>query len=303
VWHHRSVTDERQPATGFALRDPFPWPELASLAHEGESFGYEVLFLPEISSRDTLVALNAIAGETDRLRFGPGIAPLPARAPALLGMAAATVAERSDGRLILGLGTGPAGPGALDRLRGTVLALRSLFATGTAELDGERLALGLRPPPIPIWIAALGPRAVALAGEVADGVLLNWCTPERVGQARAALTDAARAAGRDPRDVAVGVYVRAAVDDRDAAGAAIGAAAEYGGYPAYGRQFVAMGLDPGDPAAIADAVCLVGTSAAGRARLAAYRAAGADLPVVYPVLPAGPPDAGRASAQLRALIG
>ena len=143
-----------------------------------------------------------------------------------------------------------------------------------------------------------------LAGEVADGVLLNWCTPERVAQARAAIDAAAREAGRDPADVAVGVYVRAAVDDDAAAAAAVHAAAEYAGYPAYRRQFAAMGLDPEDPEAIAAAVCLVGDAGTGRARLRAYRDAGADLPVVYPVLRPRPGGATRRPrAMLRALAG
>ena len=296
------MSDERQPrGLGFALRDPYPWGELADLARTGEALGYRALFLPEISSRDTLVALNALAGETDRLLLGPGIAPLPSRSPALLAMAAATVAERSGGRLLLGLGTGPGGPGALARLRDTVLALRSLFTEGVADLAGERLRLQLRPPPIPIWIAALGPRAVALAGEVADGVLLNWCTPARVTTARGAIARAAREAGRDPAEVTVGVYVRAAVDDDEAAAAAVRAAAEYASYPAYRRQFAAMDLDPAKPEAIAAAVCLLGDAGAARSRLDAYREAGADLAVVYPVLAAGPPAADRAAATLRAL--
>ncbi|HYJ59831.1 MAG TPA: LLM class flavin-dependent oxidoreductase [Actinomycetota bacterium] len=298
------MSEERQPrGLGFALRDPYAWDDLASLAREGEALGYRALFLPEISSRDTLVALNALAGETDRLLLGPGIAPLPARSTALLAMAAATVAERSGGRLLLGLGAGPPRPGALAQLRDTVLALRSLFAEGRADLAGERLTLGLRPPPVPIWIAALGPRAVRLAGAVADGVLLNWCTPDRVAQARSAIDAAAREAGRDPADVAVGVYVRAAVNDDAAAAAAVRAAAEYAGYPAYRRQFAAMGLDPEDPGAIAAAVCLVGDAGAGRGRLRAYRDAGADLPVVYPVLPHGPAAPSPARAMLRALAG
>ena len=105
---------ERQPdATGFALRDPYPWAALAGLARAGEAAGYRALFLPEVGSRDTLATLTGLAGETDRLLLGTGVVPLPARSPALLSMAAATVQERSGGRLVLGLGTGPSAPGAL----------------------------------------------------------------------------------------------------------------------------------------------------------------------------------------------
>ena len=69
------------------------------------------MFLPEIGARDTFGALTGLAGETDRLLLGTGVVPIPARTPSLLAMAAATVQERSGGRLLLGLGTGPAGAG------------------------------------------------------------------------------------------------------------------------------------------------------------------------------------------------
>lgn len=296
------MPDERQPTgRAVALRDPFRWPDLAALAREAETLGYRALFMPEIASRDTLAALTGLAGETTSLLLGPGVAPLPARSAQLLAMAAATVAERSGGRLLLGLGTGPAVPGALDRLRATVIALREVFTTGAADLAGDRLGLQLLPPRVPIWIAALGPKAVGLAAEVADGVLLNWCTPDRVAQARAAIGDGARAAGRDPSEVTIGVYVRAAVGDPDGEAAATTAATEYASYPAYRRQFEAMGLDPSDPVALARSVCVVGDAGRARRRLDDYVAAGADLTVVYPVIAPGEPDPSRASETLRAM--
>ena len=66
--------------------------------------------------------------------------------------------------------------------------------------DGSTLVLDR---PVPIWIAALGPRALALAGTLADGVLLNWCTPARVTEAKHIVVDAALAAGRDPSAITV----------------------------------------------------------------------------------------------------
>ena len=287
--------------TAFALRDPLPWPAFAGLARDGEALGYGTVFLPEITGRDTLVALGAVAGETRGLRLGTGIVPIGARAPLLTAMAAAAVQERSAGRLVLGLGTGPAAPGALERLRALIGQLRSLFAGEAVDLaDGPRRLTLLPPVPIPIWIAALGPRAVRLAAEVADGVLLNWCTPERVAAARRAIDEHAGAAGRDPADVTVGVYVRGSLvgDDEAATLALRTAAGEYASYPAYARQFDAMDLGaearaaaeahrsgrPLDvPGPLVRAVCLPGDPAEARDRLDAYRDAGADLPVVYPV--------------------
>src|SRR2546427_11619181 len=78
------------------------------------------MFMPEVGARDVLAALTGIAGETGGLLLGSGVLPLPARSPRLLAQAGATVQERSNGRLILGLGTGPAVRGALNRRRATV---------------------------------------------------------------------------------------------------------------------------------------------------------------------------------------
>jgi len=297
------VDDPRQlRGTGFSLRDPFAWTDLRALVREGESLGYAAVFLPEIDGRDTFVALGEIAAETSMLRLANGIAPITSRPVVLTAMAAAAVQERSGGRHVVGLGTGPSRPGALDRLREHVAALRRLLAGD--EVDGKRLSLRLDAPP-PIWIAALGPKAVSLGAEVADGVLLNWCTPERVADARRQVEEAAAGAGRDPRSVAIGVYVRGNLgsDRRSLAEMA----SQYARYPAYARQFEAMGLGRAARAAaggaseeLVAAVCLPADPEAARERLLAYAAAGADLPVVYPVV-AGTDASDDALATIRGL--
>ena len=290
----------RQTALGFALRDAYPWPDLAALASVGEQLGFEALFLPEVGARDTLAALAALAGVTDRMRLGTGVVPLPSRSPELLAMAAATVHECSGGRLLLGLGTGPSTRGALDRLRTTVLALRAAFGGVAGAVDGVEVRTGLAlPSPPEIWIAALGPRATRMAGAIADGVLLNWCTPERVALAVEQVTAGATEAGRDRHDVTIAVYIRAPLVEGSGA-AALRAAADYAGYPAYRRQFEAMGLDPADPDAIVRGVMLHDAAEAAD-RLTAYRAAGADLPIVYPVIPLGAPSFAAAAEILRLL--
>src|SRR6185436_6226197 len=127
----------RQTALGFALRDAYPWPDLAALASVGEQLGFEALFLPEVGARDTLAALAALAGVTDRLRLGTGVVPLPSRPPELLAMAAATVHECSGGRLLLGLGTGPSTRGP-HGARATVAAGDLDRGTGSArDADGR----------------------------------------------------------------------------------------------------------------------------------------------------------------------
>jgi len=270
-----AVGELRQPTgTAFTIRD-LPWTDVATIAREGESLGYEAVFLPETGTRDTLATLAVLSAETTTLLLGTGVIPMGARTARLAAMAAATVQERSEGRLVLGVGTGGAVPGALDRLRTYVAEIRELIAASPLPMSD----------PVPVWIAALGPRATRLAGEIADGVILNWCTPERVGEAREAIRAAAGETGRDPDAVTISVYVRAAFSER-ADEALLAAAAEYSSYPSYARQFEAMGVAP-SAEAVVDAICLRGDREAAKERLEAYRQAGADIPVVYPVLAPG----------------
>ncbi|MGH2635397.1 MAG: LLM class flavin-dependent oxidoreductase [Actinomycetota bacterium] len=301
------MREVRQPdGIAFALRDALPWNDFSAIVRAAETTGYAAVFLPEITGRDAIVTLGALAGDTRDVLLGSGIVPMGSRTLLLTAMAAATVQERSGGRLVLGLGTGAAGPGALDRLRETVLGVRALLGGEPFERKGERLRLSLDPGlPVPVWISALGPKAMRLAGEVADGVLLNWCPPERVVFARERIAEGAASRGRDPAEIACSVYVRSWVgEDESAAMPDLkAAAAQYASYPAYARQFDESGLGeearvaagahragrPDDvPESLVRAVCAVGGTAPER--IAAYRAAGADLPVVYPV-PVGEPAA------------
>jgi len=309
----------RQPAvsgTAFAVRDAWPWPTLTRLTALGDELGFRAVFLPEIAGRDAIAALTGLAESAPRLLLGTGVVPMTSRRPALTAMGVATLQERSEGRAILGLGTGRPRAGALDELRAQVLEIRARL---DAMTDADATAGLVLDRPVPIWIAALGPRAVAMAGAVADGVLLNWCTPERVAQARAGLEEAADDAGRDPASITVAAYIRAAVDDDPASEAGARralavAAGEYATYPAYRRQFDAM--EVGAAAAVAAAgvgeippeavepllerVCLTGDAPRARARMTEYRRAGCDLPVVYPV-PFGADGQASVARTLRAL--
>ena len=304
--------------TAFALRDPWRWPDFAALVRSGQAQGYSGVFLPEIAGRDAFAALTALAGETSTLQLGTGIVPMNARTPQLTAMAAATAHERSGGRVIVGLGTGPAVPGALDRLRSIVLALRAVFRGEAASVDGREIRLSLPLESLPqIWVSALGPKAVALAGEIADGVLLNWCPPQRVDAVRSQLAVGAARVGRDPATVTVAAYIRASLG-QDPAAAMIAlqdAAGEYAGYPAYARQFdeAGLGREAGEAAAahaagrpldvperLVHAVALTGDQARARARLQDYLDAGLDVPVIYPVAAGGDP-LGSVRATLAAL--
>jgi alkanesulfonate monooxygenase SsuD/methylene tetrahydromethanopterin reductase-like flavin-dependent oxidoreductase (luciferase family) len=284
------------PGTGFAIRDALPWKDLSTVVSSAEQAGYGALFLPEIVGRDALVTLGALAGETRGLRLGTGVIPMRSRTPRLTAMAAATVHERSGGRLVLGIGTGGSGRGTLEALRATVKEIRTLLA-GDPDEDGDQLSLDPGSP-VPVWVSALGPRAMRLAGEIADGVILNWCTPDRIAFARARIAEGAEAARRDPAEVAISVYVRSWVggDETEAISALKEMAGQYASYPSYRRQFDEMGLGPQAsvagqahragrpedvPEVLVRTVCAVGDEAGGRVE--AFRDAGADLPIVYPV--------------------
>jgi 5,10-methylenetetrahydromethanopterin reductase len=288
---------ERQ-RIGVALRDPLPWRDLAMIVETAEETGFDVAFFPEIpGGRDTLATISGLAANTSSLRLGSGVVALPSRRLSLLAMAAATAHERTGGRLILGLGSGLPGPGSLDRVRAAVAFLRDVFAGNAVDEAGMPFTLNLDPGSAPpIWVAALGDRMVALAGEVADGVLLNWCPPERAHRAAATVADAAARADRDPPEI--GVYVRGCLGAEESVALhALGAmAGQYASLPHYRRQLEACGL--GGPArAAADALaagrpggeelvralCLVGDPDRAKRRLDEYRDAGAALPILYPV--------------------
>ncbi|MEX0991694.1 MAG: LLM class flavin-dependent oxidoreductase [Actinomycetota bacterium] len=275
--------------TGLAIRDPLPWHELVLTAELAERTGYETLFVPEIAGREAFSSLAGLARATYRLRLGPGVIPLGSRSHEVLAMGAATVQELSQGRFILGLGAGTPGVGSLDRVRDAVAFVRVALVGKEVHAEGDdesfKLTLDPGPQPVPIWLAALGPKMMRLAGGIADGVLLNWCPPERVSEARRLVHEGAEAAGRDPADVTIGVYVRACVGQEESVAlpALREAAAGYVGDPAYRRQFESVGLDPERIDDVVRAVCAVGDAVTARAHLGAYREAGADVPVVYPV--------------------
>ena len=265
--------------TGVAIREPLAWHDLVQVVQTAEQTGYEALFVPEGLGREAFATLAGLAPATERILLGPGVAAVTARPARTAAMAAATVQELSGGRFILGIGAG---------FERKIEAIRAYVN----EVRQTQLSFDAGPTP-PVWLAALGDRMIALAGEIADGVLLNWCTPERVQQARATLTEAAERAGRDSKSVTLATYIRACIepDETVALQAIQPQAQQYASIPHYRQQFDRMGLSKeaeqaarGDlPAALIRAIALAGDPEAAKQRLQAYRDAGADLPAVYPV--------------------
>jgi 5,10-methylenetetrahydromethanopterin reductase len=317
--------------TGLVLRDPLPWDDCVQVVKTAEETGYEAVFVPEISGREAFTTLTGFALSTSRIRLGTGVVTIRARSPVTTAMAAASVNDLSGGRFVLGVGSGtPARrpgseslevqgtlepsnarrlrpPSTLDLVRRYVAIVRQAMAGQMVQGDdlfggvgGFRLDLQSSSSPRPIWLGALGDRMISLAGEVADGVILNWCTPERVAAARRILHQAADQAGRPPQDVTVAVYVRAClgVEEPVALQALRSVTGRYATIPHYLRQLQAMGL--GEEGAIAAkafeadrrdevpdrlvrALTVTGGRGEALGRFAAYRDAGADLVLCYPV--------------------
>jgi alkanesulfonate monooxygenase SsuD/methylene tetrahydromethanopterin reductase-like flavin-dependent oxidoreductase (luciferase family) len=274
-------------------RDVLPFPDLVHAVHAAERCGYEAVFMPEIAAREAFSVLVALAGTTERIGLTTGVVRIDRRDLRTTALAAATAAEAAPGRFVLGLGSNL----PIEETGSFLASLRRLLAGEV--VDGPNGPERLDRPPgagaVPLYLAALGPRMCELAGERADGVILNWCTPERVVRARDEIARGADRAGRDPRSVRIAVYVRTSVEpDEGLAVAALrDAASQYAGMPTYRRQFEAMGLGEEaaaaarSPAEVPDsllrAVCAWGGRDEALERLDAYRRAGADPVVVYPV--------------------
>lgn len=128
------------------------------------------------------------------LGAGISVVPLDAWDGDRLAQLAVQTAASGDG-FVLGVGSGRATTGALRLVREGVASLRR------------------RAPGVPIHVGALGPRMLELAGEVADGVALNWCGPEQVAWSRERVAAGALRAGRDPARVRIVEYIRVAVSD------------------------------------------------------------------------------------------
>ena len=182
--------------------------ELIALAQEAERLGYDSAWTAEAWGTDAVTVLAWLGATTTTIRLGTGIMQMPARTPAMTAMTAATLDLMSGGRVLLGLGT--SGPQVVEgwhgepfgkplgRTREYVEIVRAAIRRELVQHQGEHyeipyrgddatglglpLKLMLRPmrTEIPVYLAAIGPRNVALAAEIADGWLPVWVSPEKL---------------------------------------------------------------------------------------------------------------------------
>jgi F420-dependent oxidoreductase-like protein len=211
-----------------------------SVVQEAERLGFDSVWAAEAYGSDAATVLAWLAAGTSTIRLGSAIFQMPGRSPAMTAMTAATIDELSAGRMILGIGS--SGPQVaegwhgqrfarqLTRTREYVEVVRLALSRERLEYHGETIELPLPDGPgkalrltiapnqdrIPIYLAAIGPKNTALAGEIADGWIPTFFSPEHVGELQGLLEQGAARAGRslDGFDMAPTVNAHVS-DDRE----------------------------------------------------------------------------------------
>ena len=208
----------------------------ADLSQEAARLGYTSIWTPEGTGYDSFQICEQRWAASrkvvpDGLTTGIGVSPVMYRTPVGFAMSAGTLSALTGGRFIMGIGSGGAYRpesrrsvgfpriSALSLMRDYLITVRGLVAGQEVNYKGEVVTLrgvklGISPPPrTPVYLGALGPEMLRLAGELADGVCLNWCTPEQIAWSRERIAEGAARAGRDPASVKVVEYIRVCVDD------------------------------------------------------------------------------------------
>ena len=191
-----------------------------AVVQEAERLGYDSVWTAEAYGSDAATVLAWLAARTTTIKLGSAIFQMPGRSAAMTAMTAATIDELSGGRMILGIGS--SGPQVaegwhgqrfarqLQRTREYVAVVRKALARERLEFHGETLELPLPDGPgkplkltispvqeqIPIYLAAIGPKNTALAGEIADGWIPTFFSPDHVGDLLALLQEGAEKSGR-----------------------------------------------------------------------------------------------------------
>ncbi len=283
-----------------------------------ESLGYETVYVTHIAGRESLTVLTAYALATSKIRVGTGVVPIYTRTPATMGQTAATIDELSNGRLTLGLGVshrivvegwhGQSIDRPVREMREYASIVRAIVR-GEDPPKGEKWSTsfhlaGLEPrPELPIYIAALSPAMLRLAGEIGDGVLLWLCSPQYIEDVVIPeVTRGRERAGKtlEGFDIVPAVPAALVEDPSEAFAAMRRELLPYFGLPFYRAMLERSGFESdiaaydaagGDVDAMQtaisegflEALTAVGDEAAVHAGLDRYRSSGATSPCLGPI--------------------
>ena len=204
--------------------------ELIECVRAADACGYDSFWMPEAWEHDAFTVLTELATCTRRIHLCTGIINVFSRSPALIAMSAASLDEISGGRFRLGLGTSGArvvedfhGIGfdkPLTRLTEAIRIIRALLEGQRVDFSGEcftlqRFKLGFKPlrPDIPIYIAALTPKSIRKAGELADGWLPTHWPRARLRDGVAEVNAGAGQSNRDAGQIEIAPFVNVIVSD------------------------------------------------------------------------------------------
>lgn len=224
-----TATSNRATRLGVSLAPTkqIPIEALVELSQLAERLGYASVWVPETWGSEATVSLTMLASNTERIGIAAGVFNIYSRSAALIAQTTATLQNISNGRFTLGIGT--SGPIVVEkwhgehfrrpigRTRDYIEVIRLALSGRTVDYTGVDMQLkGFRlsnPPalPVPIYLAALGPRNIRLAGELADGWLPIFAARGHLSKLTETLHEGIRAAGRFPNQVAVAAYIPAAL--------------------------------------------------------------------------------------------
>jgi alkanesulfonate monooxygenase SsuD/methylene tetrahydromethanopterin reductase-like flavin-dependent oxidoreductase (luciferase family) len=211
-----------------------------ALVQESARLGYESLWMPAgVTGRSVFqTSVEWWQATTDviaeGLTLGISVVPFPGWMVPTLAAESATVNEITNGKFILGIGLGgypaesfrkqfglPMVP-PVAFTRDYLCTLRPLFAGKSVDYAGKGVnlhgvQLAVKAPPVPVYLAAMGPQMLRLSGALSDGVTPNWSSPEQIAWMRQHVAEGARHAGRDPAEVPFAQYIRVCIDDDEQA--------------------------------------------------------------------------------------
>ena len=286
---------------------------LTDLVVQAEQAGIDTALVGEVAGPEVFATLGSMAARTERIKLGSGIVAAYTRSPALTAMGFATLASLAPGRIVAGIGA--SSPIVVGRWHGgdfeqPLATVREFIGLLRAALAGEKLnhdgprfrsrgfRLDLPAANVPIWLGAINPKMLALAGEIADAVFMTWCPPAEVAPKREIVEAAAAEAGRNSAAIStvLSFWAYAGLDPEQALERMRRQVLAYAMVPTHQPAFVdtfdnlpevaaawqegdrarALSLVP-DEAVLAQ--CALGPDMLAD-RIATYRAAGVDLPIV-----------------------